>query len=72
MGIGIGLYFSLKAEPPLLAALVGPTVIAALLALLWRLKIGGGYLALGLQAVLCLSVGLAAAKIRTERIDAPV
>ena len=72
MGIGIGLYFSLKVEPPLLAALVGPVVIAALLALLWRLKVGGGYMALGLQAVLCLSVGFAAAKIRTERIDAPV
>ena len=56
----------------MLAALVGPVVIAALLALLWRLKVGGGYMALGLQAVLCLSVGFAAAKIRTERIDAPV
>ncbi len=72
MGIGIGLYFSLKVEPPLLTALTGPAVIAALLALLWRLKVGGGYIALGLQAVLCLSVGFAAAKIRTERIEAPV
>lgn len=72
IGIGVGLYFSLGEEPSLLAALTGPAVMAVLLVILWWLKAGGGYIALVLQALLCLGVGFAAAKVRTERMDAPV
>lgn len=72
MGIGIGFYFSLDAEPSLLVSLTGPAVIAVLLLVLWWLKAGGGYVALVLQALLCLGIGFAAAKVRTERMDAPV
>jgi competence protein ComEC len=72
LGLGIGLYFSLGQEPPLWSALVGPLALSALLAVLWALKRSGEYVFLFVQALLCLSLGFAAAKLRTEQFDAPV
>lgn len=72
MGLGIGFYFSLAQEPALWMALAGPVALGLLLALLWRLKGAGGYWGLLVQALLCLLVGFAAAKLRTEQFDAPV
>lgn len=72
MGLGTGFYFSLKQEPSMAVALTGPVLLAGLLALLWQFRAAAGYLTLALQALLCLSVGFAAAKVRTERVNGPV
>ncbi len=68
VGAGIGAYFALPAEPPLVlpASLV-------LMALAWRVMARGTALGLLISgAVCCVALGFFAAKLRTEVVAAPV
>jgi competence protein ComEC len=67
-GAGIALYFALPAEPPTLVALM-PAVAALALHLAGpRTALGG----LVTAALLAVTLGVAAAKLRTELVRAPV
>jgi competence protein ComEC len=67
-GGGIALYFALRAEPPALVALM-PAVAALALHLAGpRTGLGG----LTTVALLALTLGIGAAKLRTEAVRAPV
>lgn len=70
-GGGCAIYFSLKIEPPL-----WPLLIAAVLASgVWGVarRMGAGRrVTLPLMLIACLVAGLAAAKVRTERVAAPI
>lgn len=70
LGCGIALYFSLPIEPPLWAA-IASALCACLVMLLARrhLPDWAGLMAAGL---FCLSLGLAAATLRTASVAAPV
>ena len=72
-GVGIALYFSLGSEPPLW---LGPTLaLSPLAALAWRRSTAGGrspYEAPLLLGLAALSIGFAAAQLRTARVEAPV
>jgi competence protein ComEC len=67
-GLGIGIYFLLPAEPRLMAALA-PSIAALALRFVWRrgvlaVIVGG--------ALVATSMGIAAAKLRSEWVRAPV
>lgn len=67
-GTGIGVYFALPGEPPLVMA-----AALVLIALAWRVV--SRYGALGLLvsgAVCCIALGFFAAKLRTEMVAAPM
>jgi len=65
---GIGVYFALPVEPPLVLAMAG-----VMIALAWRVMAGGAALALLVSgAVCCAALGFFAAKLRTEMVAAPV
>ncbi len=70
-GAGAGIYFALKQEPPL-----WPLVLAALVATgLWlgARRLGRGRrVTLPLMLLACLALGLAGAKLRTDRLGAPI
>ncbi len=70
-GAGAAVYFALKQEPP-----VQPLVVAAGIATglwLWARRHGWGRAAtLPLMLLACLALGLAAAKLRTDRVTAPI
>ena len=67
-GAGVALYFSLRAEPPALLALA--PVVAALA--LWLVLRSGTIVVVCVSALLAMTLGLAAAKLRAEWVKAPV
>jgi len=67
-GAGIALYFALPVEPSL-RVLALATLAAGLLAVLWRETVAA---VLVTGALLALALGALAAKVRTERVAAPV
>ncbi len=67
-GCGIALYFALPAEPPLTLA-VGLALIAILLRLIWQ---SGPVAYIMSGALLAVSLGFAATKLRADRVAAPV
>jgi competence protein ComEC len=70
-GGGCAIYFGLKVEPPLWPLLVGAVVAVGL----WLAARAGGLpraATLPLMLLMCLALGLAAAKVRTERVAAPI
>lgn len=67
-GIGIALYMGLEAEPPFAAA-VAPALAALALVAAWRAGPFAIPLGVGLAAIAC---GVAATKLRTELVRAPV
>lgn len=75
LGMGIALYFSLRSEPPLWLCLMLPSLMAGWLVLLWprRLQHGLFYLlALVTIAAFLGAAGMAAAKVRTLMVAAPL
>ncbi len=68
LGLGIGLYFSLPAEPHVLTALAPLAIVLALLPAAPR-RMG---VMLALTALAAASVGFALAKLRVEWVRAPV
>ena len=70
-GGGAAIYFALRSEPPL-----WPLALAALLATgLWlgaRMRGRGRTVTLPLMLIACLFLGLAGAKLRTDRVAAPI
>ena len=68
LGLGIGLYFSLPAEPHVLTALAPLAIVLALLLAAPR-RMG---VMLALTALAAASVGFALAKLRVEWVRAPV
>lgn len=68
LALGIGLYFALKAEPPLLTALALPVVAAVLRAGAKRRLPA----LLAANALLAVSLGFAVAKARVEWVRAPL
>lgn len=74
VGTGVGIYFSLPIEPPLWAALLLPLVALAFHRVLRRFEGRGAATALSITAIiaLCMSLGLAAATLRTALMAAPV
>ncbi|MBF0248410.1 MAG: ComEC/Rec2 family competence protein, partial [Alphaproteobacteria bacterium] len=70
LGVGIGVYFALRFEPPLWSGWVGAAVFAGIA---WRAAARGRTLAfLGAVAVTTLAVGFALAGARTWWLAAPV
>lgn len=67
-GTGIGIYFALPSEPWLPAALA-PAAAALAIWVVWRH--GGAALLVG-SALLAVALGLAAAKVRSDLVAAPV
>jgi competence protein ComEC len=70
-GGGCAVYFGLKVEPPLWPLLVGAVMAAAVW---WAARARGWPRAatLPLMLLTCLAFGLAAAKVRTERVAGPI
>ncbi len=70
-GGGCAIYFTLKVEPPLWPLTLGAGVMMALwLGARWR---GAGRaVTLPLMLLACLALGLATAKLRTERVAGPI
>ncbi|MBX9614887.1 MAG: ComEC family competence protein [Caulobacteraceae bacterium] len=70
-GAGAAIYFALKQEPP-----VWPLVLAAAVVTgswLWARRQGRGRaVTLPLMLLACLTLGLAGAKLRTDRVTAPI
>lgn len=70
-GAGAAVYFALKQEPP-----VWPLVLAAAISTgiwLWARRQGWGRAAtVPLMLLACLALGLAGAKLRTDRVAAPI
>ena len=76
MSVGIGLYFSVKTEPSLVVSVV-PAVIAVFMSFVfWKKFLSDAFYArfmfLCLLILAFISVGFAAAKIRTDSIYAPM
>ncbi len=67
-GTGIAAYFALPSEPSLLLALL-PAAFAIVLAMVWRT---GGMALLVTSAALAVAFGFTAAKLRSDRVAAPV
>ena len=67
-GAGIATYFALPSEPSLIVA-TSPAGLAIVLALVWRT---GGMALLATSAALAVAFGFAAAKLRSDRVAAPV
>jgi len=66
-GAGIGAYFALPSEPPLVLA-----AAFVVIALAWRVMARGAALGLLLSgAICCIALGFFAAKVRTEIVAAP-
>jgi len=68
LGVGIGLYFSLPSEPPLLTALAALAAALTLRAVAPRRTL----LIVALNAILAVTLGFALAKLRVEWVRAPV
>ncbi len=70
-GCGAAIYFALKSEPPLWPLALGAAVGAG--AWLAARRLGAGRMVtLPLMLLACLALGLAVAKVRTERVTAPI
>ena len=67
-GMGIAAYFALPSEPTLLLAML-PAGLAIVLAMVWRT---GGMALLVTSAALAVAFGFTAAKLRSDRVAAPV
>ena len=67
-GAGVGFYFALGEEPGLLAALMPLPIAIAL----WLVFTRGTLVVVGTGALLALTLGFAAAKMRTSLVTAPV
>lgn len=75
LGIGIGLYFSLKTEPPAFLGLGTFAIVAAVWGVLWPVRLHsragfGGWLVLGGAALVLL--GFCSAQLRTDLVHRPV
>jgi len=68
LAVGVGLYFSLPAEPPWYA---GPSVVGALICAAWMLR-RHGYLLLAALALLAMGTGFWAAQERSARVAGPI
>lgn len=79
LGLGIAFYYALGVEPGLMASL-SLYALFLLLAVFWQFRVEGAALSSEIKQILCLGVaagllmstGFMAAKIRTERVAAPV
>lgn len=75
MAFGVGTYFSLKVEPPLILGVLGWLICAGLCVLAYPLRERGGggqVFFLSLCAFLLVATGFVSGQARTLRVDAPV
>ncbi|MBP7757745.1 MAG: ComEC family competence protein [Alphaproteobacteria bacterium] len=74
LGLGIGIYFALPEEPPLVLGLFTWVLMAAVLAAIWPYRFGkkGRKLYFGIIIMLLPLTGFAAAQIRTHKAFTPM